>query len=387
MSRPAALIRMGYFPLPETEARRIRQRLVYPLSGFAALDPCAGEGKTVAVITEGARGQRSGIELDAYRAEEAKRRLDHAVYGDCFDVECRAESASLLYLNPPYSQVAGDEGRGQRLEALFLQRTYRWLKPGGVLILVIPAAQLAVCGNILSTQFKDTEVYRLTEPESVQYKQIVVFAVRRSRRERDRLQEREISSLRLDYGRKARSLESLPALTSPPQRFYAVPEAEPIELVHRGLPLDEIEDLFPDSAAYRQARRVLFALESREHGRPLTPLHGGHTALLAVSSMLDGIFGEGQLRHLSRWQATKVVRESEDEGENGVVTIRQREDFSHSLNLLYADGETAVLTSDPPVKEPDGGEASSATVRAPVESLEVAGRKFRIEEARGEERS
>jgi hypothetical protein len=41
MARIQSLARMGYFPLPEPDARRIRQHLVYP-SGFAALDPCAG---------------------------------------------------------------------------------------------------------------------------------------------------------------------------------------------------------------------------------------------------------------------------------------------------------------------------------------------------------
>jgi len=169
----------------------------------------------LAVITGGARGQRCGIELDVHRAEQAAIRLDRVVYGDCFDVHCHAECVSLVLLNPPYDGALQEDGVGQRLEELFLRHTYRWLKPGGVLILVIPIAQLAVCGNILSRQFKDTEVYRLSDPESVQYKQVVVFGVHRSRRERDRLQDREINALRLDYGHKARSFEAQPALSHP----------------------------------------------------------------------------------------------------------------------------------------------------------------------------
>jgi tRNA1(Val) A37 N6-methylase TrmN6 len=189
---------MGYFPLPEAESHRIRQLIKIPTSSFTALDPCAGEGKALAVVTHGACCQRCGIELDAYRAEEANKRLGQVIYGDCFDVDCKVESCSCMLLNPPYDTTASDDGASQRLEALFLQHTYRWLKPGGVLILVIPVAQLAVCGNILSLQFKDAEVYRLSEPECLQYKQIVVFAVRRTRRERERLQEPEISWWRLE---------------------------------------------------------------------------------------------------------------------------------------------------------------------------------------------
>jgi len=389
MSRPASRLRMGYFPLPEVEARRIRQHLSFSPSDFNALDPCAGEGKALAAITDGTRGQRCGIELDANRAGEAQKCLDRVVYGDCFDVDCRVESCSLIYENPPFDVVASDDGPSQRLEALFLQRTYRWLKPGGVLILVIPVAQLAVCGNVLSVQFKDTEILRLSESECVQYKQIVVFAVRRTRRERERLQEREISWWRLEYGRKSRDFDALPVLTDRSQRVYTVPEAVPIELVHHGLPLDEIEELLRQSPAYRQARRILFAPESRERGRPLTPLHPGHVSILACAGALDGILGEGELRHLARWQAVKTVLRLEEEDENGVTVIREKEQFSHCLNLLYADGRSAVLTNDPPSEEKD---ANAGTNPAPAqvvlaETPSGVGRKFRLEEIRGEERA
>jgi Uncharacterised methyltransferase family (DUF6094) len=389
LSRPISRLKMGYFPLPEAEARRIRQSLKFPDSSFTALDPCAGEGKALAVITAGTQGQRCGIELDANRAEEAKHRLDQVIYGDCFDVDCRVESCSCMLLNPPYDTAASEDGASRRLEALFLQHTYRWLKPGAVLILVIPVAQLAVCGNILSLQFKDAEVYRLSEPECVQYKQVVVFAVRRTRRERERLHERDISWWRLEYGRKSRNLDSLPILTDQPQHVYAVPEAEPIELVHRGLPLDEIEDLLPQSPAYRQARRILFAPESRESGRPLTPLHAGHVSILACAGALDGILGEGDLRHLSRWQSVKTILRLEDEDENGVTTIREKEQFSHCLNLLYADGTTAVLTNDPPPEETEGKSSvnEESGQALPPEIHSGVGRKFRLEEVRDEERA
>ena len=391
MSRPSSRIRMGHFPLPDAEARRIRQHLLFPTSSFTVLDPCAGEGRALAVITEGTRGQRCGIELDAYRAAEAKQRLDQVIYGDCFDVECKVESFSCTLLNPPYDTAANCDGAGHRLEALLLQHTYRWLRPGGILILVIPVAQIAVCGNILSVQFKDTEVYRLSEPECIQYKQIVVFAIRRTRRERERLQEREISSWRLEYGRKSRNFEALPVLTDQPQRRYGVPEAAPIELFHRGLPLDEIEDLLPQSPAYRQAQRVLFAPESHDRGRPLTPLHQGHVSILACAGALDGILGEGELRHVARWQAVKTILRVEEEDDQGVTTIREKEQFSHSLNLLYSNGQTAVLTSDPQADEEDANQ-NAGTTQASVQAAEVearpsVGRKFRIEEIRSEERA
>jgi hypothetical protein len=47
LARPTSRLRMGYFPLPEAEARRIRQHVVFRASSFTALDPCAGEGNAL----------------------------------------------------------------------------------------------------------------------------------------------------------------------------------------------------------------------------------------------------------------------------------------------------------------------------------------------------
>jgi hypothetical protein len=44
----------------------------------------------------------------------------------------------------------------------------------------------------------------------------------------------------------------------------------------------------------------------------LTPLHGGHVALCAVSGMLNGIFGSGERRHIAVWQPVKVVDRFEE---------------------------------------------------------------------------
>ncbi len=93
-----------------------------------------------------------------------------------FDVRSPAEAFSLLYLNPPYDLEIGATNN-QRLELVFLEHTYRWLKPGGVLVFIIPQPQLRVCARILSEHFADLSVYRLTEPASVQYKQIAVLGV------------------------------------------------------------------------------------------------------------------------------------------------------------------------------------------------------------------
>jgi hypothetical protein len=106
-----------------------------------------------------------GIELDAYRAEQAASVVDQLIYGDCLDVYCPVESFGLAFLNPPYDWTIG-EGRSERLERVFLAHAYRWLKVGGVLVLVVPAQHVCDCGEILASRFKETRIFRLTDPEA-----------------------------------------------------------------------------------------------------------------------------------------------------------------------------------------------------------------------------
>ena len=333
--------RLGFYPLPLSEAQRIRRFLLFPDQSASAIDPCIGDALAFDVITSGAGVLRYGIELDAYRAEQARQLISNIVQGNTLEVQCPVESFSLLYLNPPYDWTLGPAD-SRRTEQSFLSHTYRWLKPGGVLIFVIPGERLAECSQILSTHFRDVRVYRLESPECVRYKQVVVIGTRRSRREKERLTDSDITRARLYYASLARNPARIPALPSEPEVQFNVPVSGPVQLVYRGLPLDEIEDMLPQSAAYRQAGRILFADPVSATGRPLTPLHAGHVGLLACSGLLNGIFGDHQSRHVAFWQAVKVIDKTEEE-EDGVITVREKERFSNELTLVYSTGEVAIL--------------------------------------------
>ncbi len=340
--RLAGRLRMGYYPLPLVEARRIRRFLAWSEGNFSVIDPCAGCGSAFLEITSGSGAVRYGIELDAYRAEEASKILNHVIQGSCFDVHCPVESYSLVYCDPPYDWT-GDERHGDRAEATFLDHCFRWLKPGGVLVFVIPGPRIAACADVLAVHFRDKALYRLSEPEAVKYRQVVVFGVRRSQRERSHLKDREIAEAGRRLQEMARRPETLPVLPDEPDRCYHVPPSGPVNWTYRGIPLDAVEDLLPKSGGYRQATRILFAPPNRVQGRPLTPLHGGHSAILTVSGMMDGIFGSGASRHVATWSSVKVTDRMEEE-EDGVITIRERERFTQTLTLVYSDGRTAILT-------------------------------------------
>ncbi len=200
----------------------------------------------------GAGARPNGIELDAHRAAEARQVLEEVIQGDAFQAKAPFESFSLLYLNPPYDFEVG-ENRNQRMEELFLDDFFRWLKPGGVLVMVIPSDRVhSECRTVLSAHFKDKAIYRLTEPAAVRYKQAVVFGIRRSHAERTRLNDHALNQANWKLHELTRSYDAIPPLPDEPDRAYTVPPGGPVHIEYRGLPLDQIEDLLEKSPAWMQ---------------------------------------------------------------------------------------------------------------------------------------
>ena len=339
--RPHGQAKLGFFPLPVAEAKRLKNWLTFP-KRFSALDPCVGDGVAFAHLLQDVACIRYGIEVDAHRAEQARVLGIETLQANTVDVRCQPEAVSLLYLNPPYDWEAG-ESNNQRLEAVFLEHTYRWLKPGGVLLFVIPQLRLAKCARLLSEQFTDLRVFRLTEPACIQYKQIAVLASRRKRHAR--LPDTALLDA-VQYLETLAMGGELEPLGDTPDVRYEVSSSEPAVLTNMGIPLDEVEDLLLESSAYRQAGRVLLPKLGDVRGRPLTPLHGGHVGLLCTAGMLNGVFGEGEGRHIAHWRSVKFTDHWEEQEEDGTRILHDRERFSHELTLVFANGKTQVLTHE-----------------------------------------
>ena len=252
--RPHGQTKLGFFPLPIAEAKRLKNWLAFP-ERFLALDPCVGDGVAFAQLLQDVGCHRQGIEIDANRVEQARALGIETLQANTMDVRCQAEAVSLLYLNPPYDWESG-ESNNQRLEAVFLEHTYRWLKAGGVLLFVIPQLRLAKCARLLSEQFANVRVFRRTEPACVQFNQIVVLAT--SRKRHARLSDADL----LDGVRHLEMLSTragLEPLGDAVDVRYEVPASERVVLTNMGIPLDEVEDLLLESSAYRQAGRVLLS--------------------------------------------------------------------------------------------------------------------------------
>ena len=280
------------------------------------------------------------------------------IQGNTFDAIARPESFSLLYLNPPYDSEIGSIAN-RRMEAVFLEHTYPWLVMGGVLVLVIPSERLHDCAGILSSHFIALNVFRMTDLESVQYRQIAILGVRHDVRgatlEKNK---RQLQSICL-YGSFQKVPELQPGICQP----YSVPGSDAASLIYRGLPYDLLEDLLPHLPAWKQVAPLLLPNDDVSAGRPITPLHGGHVGLLCTAGLLNGVFGEGEDRHIARWRSVKhVTTFVQKEGDADV--IRHRERWTNELRLVYAAGRTVKLTETPAKKEDEANGECAPAARA-----------------------
>ena len=289
----------------------------------------------------------AGIELDADRAEAAKRKGVTTVHGSAFECRVPAESCSLLYLNPPYDSEFGPHSN-KRMELVFLEHCYRWVTSEGLLVFVVPAPAVGTCARLLTSQFDRLCVFRLEHPESVRFNQVVVFGRRKKAHLRGEPKGAE-ELLRIAY-----KPQLLPVLNQEVSERYAIPPSSPATITYTGLPLDAIEDALQRSVAMQNARGILVRKHQKMTGRPVTPLHKGHVGLLACSGMLNGFFGEGEMRHIAHWRSVKYVDEFNEEGETeGETIIRKRERFSHELTLAYESGQIIELKETKEEKIPN----------------------------------
>jgi Uncharacterised methyltransferase family (DUF6094) len=239
--------KLGFFPLPASEAVRLRRWLSFP-EQFSALDPCVGDGTAFSTLLAYGNALRYGIEIDAHRSAQARSLGIEVLHANALDVRCGVESVSLLYLKPPCDWEYGQE-KNERLELVFLQHTYRWLKCQGVLLLVIPQPRIHPCARLLAEHFHDIRVYRLTASESVRFKQFTILAVRRKRH--DRAHDAALSEM-TRYLERLALKDHIPELEEVPAATYRVPSSRPILLTNTALLLDLIEDPLLQSAAYRE---------------------------------------------------------------------------------------------------------------------------------------
>lgn len=335
MARLGSQAKAGFYPTPEKVCGQLRQLLDIE-EHARLLDPCCGQGKTLASLAEGANCTTYGMELDHHRATEARSRLSRVLWGDSL-VEARISPASfgLLYLNPPYDYAMTPDSRSERLEVQFLKRYHNVLQRDGWLILVIPYTVLKFCAALLARHFEMLQIFAFPEEEFQAFNQCVVLGRKRPLVSKDQVQETEHGFLWLAERYPDEFLEIVPRLeqcTSPmtipasggPLTTFKSTRIDPLEAVplvrKSGLLDDVLHDLTP-----RQCNSI----------RPLAPLENGHLALLLAGGYMNGEIELDGRRLVIKGVVSKTERvQSVRENASGDSTIVTRDQYVPTVKAV-----------------------------------------------------
>ena len=331
-------IKMGHYPTPAKVVELIRHYLSLPASPFSVLDPCCGEGHALAGLVAGTGAVTYGVELDHQRADASKTRLNHVIRCGIEETRIQRRSCSLLLLNPPYDELTLDEEaetKTERQELAFLRMTMPYLLPGGVLVYIIPQNRLdRSIARLLASRFERISAFRFPDPEYRDFRQIVVFGVRKYK---NSLDDQEVS--RLENVPKT----DLPPLTEKSEIGYAIPVSAPLTLF-RSMLIDpeDLERHMAQSPLWKRFAALTTRTEIRIP-RPPLPLHSGHLGLLLASGKLDGIVGTGENMHLVKGRVRKITTVLQElKGE--VLEERELDRYVVSIKILNQHGEIRELT-------------------------------------------
>jgi hypothetical protein len=316
----------------------IRNYLSFPAEQFSSLDPCCGEGDALAGMVTGTSAITYGVELDHQRAQESKTRLHHVLRCGIEETRIQHRCCSLLLLNPPYDELTLEEeadAKTERQERAFLRMTVPYLIPGGLLVYIIPQNRLdRDVARLLASRFERTNVFRFPDPEYDDFRQIIVFGVRKTDNALD-----EQGASRLQRIPKA----ELPRLTDNTDIKYQVPVSGPLTLFRSMLiDLEDLKKHMAQSALWKRFA-VLTTRSELRVPRPPLPLHSGHLGLLLAAGKLDGIMGTGEDTHLVKGSVRKITTVLQEfKGE--VLEERELDRYVVSIKILNRHGEIRELT-------------------------------------------
>ncbi len=341
--RPAAVEKMGYYPTDDPVVE-ICSRRVENQNGKAArlLDPCAGEGRAASALGNALGCETWGVELSHTRAAQAEAVLDRLLNCAWQSVTMSEESVSLLFLNPPY-----DTDREQkRVELAFLKSTTPRLMRGGLLIYIVPQHILSLkdVAVYLAGQYERQEIYRFPDGLFERFKQVVLFATRRTQAYRPTEEETEqIQS----WG--SIELPQLPAKFEQPQySLLAVPvrtrSGRPMIFKRSDWSDEETVDATTRTGVLTTSQWLDLLHPGRSQCqavRTAMPLKKGHIAMLMASGMMGTLrLKDVQGRPmLIKGRVVKTMRKvSEEENENGDVTVKYRDAFVTTVVVIGANG-------------------------------------------------
>ncbi|HEX2909875.1 MAG TPA: DUF6094 domain-containing protein [Chloroflexia bacterium] len=405
MARLIAVANGLYYPSPLRVVAGIARVLEIPADTagrvLRILDPCAGRGSAALFLTrlltcyaephKVTRAELFGIELHRNRAELAAPHFTRLLQTNALTARVEQKAFDLLFHNPPYHD-SGDEDK--RLEHAFLKRMTAYLRPGGILVHIVPQSRLAISAEFLAHYYQDIKVFRFPQSEYNVFKQVVLFGVRRETVLEDKTTAKQLKFLaeagpkglpplncpgevaKLERLVEATNLPCYPEVSEELERLKVYPPLP--DKYSLGVSDDEIKYTLTLSQSNRpvslfasgEYNSIQALSEARQVGvwanrnlqelvgshfeqnqghmlhRPLTPLREGQAAMLTAVGLLNNLVLEDDdgLRVLVKGRTFKEYKlKKVEKDEDGSIKSRtEREVVKSQLSAL--DLQTGEVT-------------------------------------------
>lgn len=301
------LSQSGFVRTPPAWAERIARNLLSLGRHAAIFDPTCGEGDLLAPFAAVPGVDLYGVEISRDRADVARQRLPQAtlVVSAIEAVRFTPASMDMLLANPPYFF---EDGR--RAEYRIIADAGMALRPGGILVAILPARSAwdATMINHWCKHYEQIRCWKFPDGDPdhdegafQKYTQIVVVGVRRATplKAPETLEQQRLSGWR--WRQLARSAESPWAQGTPPPDLPEQPIDDPYLVPEDGIVTPELIPLNADEATLLAALAQSGVQRSadwmsattwqpeQQAEQPVMPPTGeAHLAALILTGLFDG---------------------------------------------------------------------------------------------------
>lgn len=298
-------------------------------------DPQCGDGTNVSNFARCIRNSVSevyGLDEEQYGIYDAKKKIDKTIIGTLRGSKISNEVFDILFLKPR-PQIELEHNFNQTIkeanEKAMLKQTYRFLKPGGLMVYTVPFYRMYNdMWYFIAKNF--VEVMVIAHKDKTE-KLITIYAIKRSNPyyadTLDRMLNIEFDSLRRYCDRE--------------YTVNANPELE-VQLF-RGSVIDvyELTDIIENDGLYNDFHKSFDEDKTKKDTSPLLPFNLGQIGLILTSGELDGIVEEiPGVNHVIKGMTVKTVNSEEiRDSQTNTVTCKNTISNMVQLNAFTADGD------------------------------------------------
>ncbi len=328
-----------YFTDP-LHAKKIGELFNWPENEISLLEPSIGDGKALSSFT----GERNnctifGVELDKniYDKHIEEKKVDYILNADFLSGITISNTAfSLCFANPPY----GDSSYDERFESLFMKRVFNYIKPKGILVLIVPFYIFEKDVNFakkFTNRYSLEAAYRFHDSEYKKYKQIVLIGRRKAVLADDPKGEEKLNI----------EVESIDRMKYLPMEYRGKKidiyssSSKAVKVFQTAFVDKNDMKLACQNSKLASKAKVLKKASVNQKLTPPIPPKEGHLYLLGTTGFTSGTIGskEDNDLHLQRGKVNSKTVVEVETSESGSVLEKTKTIKTTSMVILQADGQ------------------------------------------------